>query len=62
MPTPDDPLPPDPWSFPLDEHKKPGNENERAINWEPLIVLVLTGLFVWFVIVPGVQWFRANIF
>lgn len=49
MPTPDDPLPPDPWHFPLDEHKKSGNENEPAINWESLIVLVLTGVLVWFV-------------
>ena len=49
MPTPDDPLPPDPWHFPLDEHKKPGNENEPAINWGALFVLVFTFATVWFV-------------
>ena len=56
MPTPDDPLPPDPWHFPLDEHKKPGAGKEPAINWGPLLYIVLTFVLVFFVFGPAFHW------
>ena len=62
MPTPDDPLPPDPWHFPLDEHKKPGNENEPAINWEAVAIIALTLVLAYFVFIPAFRWLIGLIF